>query len=109
MSVYNIGIKGEAFYSVKGDLKNEYNNYDILQFTNDDNTSPVINIYKINDDGYNLDASSGYIINKGHQQFSKYSKNTFEYTLAYTGDYEVFIVNPTFILKGYQYKVILPS
>ena len=28
------------------------------------------------------------------------------YTLAYTGDFEVFIVNPVFIEKGYSYTVI---
>jgi len=105
MVSYDIGIKGGEFISINGSLKSSYNNYDELNFINYDIVSPIINIYKKEKGNYTLNASSGYITHKGIPSFSDYITYTFNYTLAYTGDFEVFIVNPVFIEKGYSYSV----
>jgi hypothetical protein len=110
MSIYNISIKGNEFVDDNGSPpKEEYNNYDTLHFLNYDDISPIINIFKKNTIGdttlYKLNASSGYIANKGHPSYNSFTTYNFNYTLAFPGDYEVFIVNPEFINKGYSFKV----
>ena len=105
MTSYDIGIKGGEFFGINGTLKTSYNNYDKLHFINYDVVSPIINIFKKKDGNYKLNASSGYITHKDNPSFSDYTTHIFTYTLAYTGDFEVFIVNPKFIEKSYPFSV----
>tara|TARA_B100000963_G_C22439051_1_gene585685 strand:+ start:90 stop:422 length:333 start_codon:yes stop_codon:yes gene_type:complete len=109
MTSYNIGIKGEDFFNIEGgSLKSEYNNFDELNFINYNETSPIINIFNYNkaESLYKLNASSGYILYKGHPSFTSFTNYNFRYKLAFAGDYEVFIVNPTFVDKGYSFTVL---
>ena len=107
MSTYNINIKGNQFHPDKGatNIKGNFSNFDILNFTNDDAISPIINIYNIKSDYYKLYASSGYISQKGRSLLNYNDIHMFSYTLVYPGSYEAFIVNPTFIKSGYSFKV----
>ena len=74
MTKYDIGIKGEDFFGINGTLKSNYNNYDTLRFINYNETSPIINIFKVVGNKYYLNASSGYITTKSHPLFTDYSK-----------------------------------
>lgn len=107
MSTYNINIKGNQFYpdDKAKSIEGNFSNFDILNFTNDDPISPIINIYNINGGNYKLYTSSGYIAQKGRQLLNYNDINLFPYTLIYPGNYEAFIVNPKFIKSGYPFTV----
>jgi hypothetical protein len=101
-SSHNIIIKGNQFHPDKG----VYNNFDTITFSNQDDISPIVNIYNITTKGnYKLSASSGYIMNPNHPKLNDNSTTLFDYILVYPGSYHAYIVDPIFNVKAFSFVV----